>query len=64
MRARFVPQHRQTLVHQQLRRFLGTRATRKIRSAQRLVEALNLAGLPHPLAQLAGKLREAASQAA
>jgi hypothetical protein len=58
-----MPQHRQTPVHRQLRRFLGTRATRKIRSAQRLVEALDPARLPHPLVQLAAKLLDAASQA-
>lgn len=58
-----MPQHRRTPVHQQLRRFLGTRATRKIRSAQRLVEALDLARLPGPLAQLAARLLEAASPA-
>ena len=57
-----MPQHRGTPVHHQLRRFLGTRATRKIRSAQRLVEALGLARLPRPLVQLAARLREAASQ--
>jgi hypothetical protein len=56
-----MPQHRGTPLHQQLRRFLGTRATRKIRSAQRLVEALTVDQLPHPLAGLAAKLREAAS---
>jgi len=57
-----MPQHRREPVHHQLRRFLGTRATRKIRSAQRLVEALDLARLPHPLVQLAARLLEAASQ--
>ena len=57
-----MPQHRLAPVRQQLRRFLGTRATRKIRSAQRLVEALDLARLPHPLAQLAARLHEAATQ--
>ena len=57
-----MPQHRLAPVHDQLRRFLGTRATRKIRSAQRLVEALDLARLPHPLEQLAARLLEAASQ--
>ena len=51
-----MPQHRRTPVHDQLRRFLGTRATRKIRSAQRLVEALDLARLPRPLAQLAAMM--------
>lgn len=57
-----MPQHRRAAVHQQLRRFLGTRATRKIRSARRLVEALDLARLPHPLAQLAARLRDASLQ--
>lgn len=51
-----MPQHRRTAVHHQLRRFLGTRATRKIRSAQRLVEALDPARLPRPLEQLMSKL--------
>ena len=57
-----MPQHRSTPEHRQLHRFLGTRATRKIRSAQRLVEALGLAGLPRPLVQLAARLLEAASR--
>lgn len=51
-----MPQHRQTPVEQQLRRFLGTKATRKIRCAQYLVEALDLARLPRPLVLLAAKL--------
>ena len=55
-----MPQHRGTPVHQQLHRFLGTRATRKVRCAQRLVEALDLAQLPRPLAQLAARLIKAA----
>jgi len=58
-----MPQHRGTPVNRQLRRFLGTRATRKIRCAPRLVEALGLARLPHPLLRLEAKLREVASQA-
>lgn len=53
-----MPQHRGTPVHQQLRRFLGTRATRKIRAARRLVEALTVPRLPPPLAGLAAKLLE------
>ena len=53
-----MPQHRHAPVQHQLRRFLGTRATRKIRSARRLVEALDLARLPHPLARLAARLLE------
>jgi hypothetical protein len=57
-----MPQHRHTAVHQQLRRFLGTRATRKIRCAHLLVEALNVAQLPYPLAQLAAKLLKVASR--
>lgn len=57
-----MPQHRRIPVHQQLRRFLGTRATRKIRSAQRLVEALDLARFPRPLAQLSARLLQVASQ--
>ena len=56
-----MPQHRGEATHRQLHRFLGTRATRKIRSARRLVEALDLARLPRPLAQLAGRLLEAAA---
>ena len=47
-----MPQHRGTPLHHQLRRFLGTRATRKIRSAQRLVEALDPARSPRPLVKL------------
>ena len=54
-----MPQHRHTPAQAQLRRFLGTRATRKIRCAQRLVERLNPARLPRPLAQLAARLVEA-----
>jgi hypothetical protein len=57
-----MPQHRHAPEHRQLRRFLGTRATRKIRSAQRLVEALDLVRLPHPLVQLATRLLDSASQ--
>ena len=54
-----MPQHRDSPTHHQLHRFLGTRATRKIRSAKRLVEALDLAHLPRPLAQLAARLKAA-----
>lgn len=57
-----MPHHRSEPVHQQLRRFLGTRATRNVRCAKRFVESLALARLPHPLVQLAARLREAASQ--
>jgi hypothetical protein len=57
-----MPQHRRTPVHGQLHRFLGTRATRKIRSAQRLVEALDPARLPRPLGQLMSRLLEAPRQ--
>ena len=52
-----MPQHRGEPAHDQLRRFLGTRATRKIRSARRLVEAMDPGRLPHPLVQLAARLR-------
>ena len=54
-----MPHHRETPVHQQLHRFLGTRATRKIRCARRLVEALDAARLPGPLVQLAARLETA-----
>src|SRR5262249_55525784 len=56
-----MPQHRLTPVEQQLRRFLGTRATRKIRSARRLVERLDIDRLPRPLVQLATRMLEVAS---
>jgi len=56
-----MPQHRAERVHDQLHRFLGTRATRKIRSARHLVEALELDRLPRPLAELAAKLLDPAS---
>lgn len=52
-----MPQHRGTPVPQQLRRFLGTRATRKIRAARRLVEALAVDQMPPPLAALVATLR-------
>jgi hypothetical protein len=55
-----MPQHRGTPVHDQLHRFLGSRATRKIRSAQRLVEAAGLGRLPRPLMQLRARLLDAA----
>ena len=51
-----MPHHRLTPVEQQLRRFLGTRATRKIRSARLLVERLEVGQLPRPLSQLAARL--------
>jgi len=54
-----MPQHRHSPTHRQLHRFLGTRATRKIRFAKHLVEALDLADLPRPLGQLAARLRAA-----
>lgn len=49
-------EHRRSPVPHQLRRFLGTRATRKIRCARRLVEALDPTRLPRPLAQLAARM--------
>jgi hypothetical protein len=57
-----MPHHRRAPVHHQLRRFLGTRATRKIRSAQHLVQALDQDRLPLPLARLAAKLLEATAR--
>jgi GNAT superfamily N-acetyltransferase len=53
-----IPQHRGTPVARQLHRFLGTRATRKIRCAPRLVDALPDGRLPRPLALLSDRLRE------
>jgi hypothetical protein len=55
-RLQAMPQYRHTPVDRQLHRFLGTRATRKIRSARRLVEALDPGRLPRPLVQLAARL--------
>jgi hypothetical protein len=51
-----MPEHRGSPVQNQLRRFLGTRATRKIRCAPLLVEALDPSRLPRPLAGLAARL--------
>ena len=51
-----MPEHRHTPVDRQLHRFLGTRATRKIRSARLLVEALDPGRWPRPLVQLAARL--------
>lgn len=55
-----MPHHRLTPVDQQLRRFLGTRATRKIRSARCLVERLDVERLPRPLMQLAAMVFDTA----
>jgi hypothetical protein len=55
-----MPHHRLTPVDNQLRRFLGTRATRKIRSARSLVERLEVDRLPPPLMKLAARLFDAA----
>lgn len=46
------PQHRDGATSQQLRRFLGTRATRKIRYGRLLVEALDLGRVPVPLSRI------------
>lgn len=51
-----MPQHRHSPVHRQLHRFLGTRATRKVRSARLLVDKLDLSDLPRPFAGLASRL--------
>ncbi len=58
-----MPEHRGSPVDRQLHRFLGTRATRKIRCAKLLVEKLDLAnpgagGLPRPFAGLVKYLVE------
>ena len=53
-----MPEHRQSHIHRQLHRFLGTPATRKIRCAKLLVERLDLAKLPFPFAGLASRLIE------
>ncbi|HEU4557901.1 MAG TPA: TOPRIM nucleotidyl transferase/hydrolase domain-containing protein [Longimicrobium sp.] len=54
-----MPHHRHTPVDQQLRRFLGTQATRKIRCARSLAERLDPDRLPRPLMQLAATLFDA-----
>jgi hypothetical protein len=46
------PQHRDGATSQQLRRFMGTRATRKVRYGRFLVEALDLARTPPPLLRI------------
>ncbi len=48
------PQHRDGATSQQLRRFLGTRATRKIRYGRLLVEALDVDHAPLPLRRVLG----------
>lgn len=58
-RLQAMPEHRDSPVERQLHRFLGTRATRKIRAARRLVEALDPAALPRPLARLAARMQAA-----
>lgn len=47
-----MPQWRSRATGEQLRRFLGTRATRKIESAPLLVDALDLERVPRPLERL------------
>jgi hypothetical protein len=49
------PQWRGQLVEAQLRRFLGSGATRKLRYARLLAGALDLARLPHPLEAVLAK---------
>ena len=41
-------------LHEQLRRFMGSGGSRKIRYARYLVDALDLTGVPRPLDQLLG----------
>ena len=58
-----MPAHRGSPIDRQLHRFLGTRATRKIRCAKLLVEKLDLAkpgGVPRPFAGLTNYLVEGA----
>ena len=50
------PAQRDRTDEQQLHRFLGTRAGRKIRYAQLLVEALELSQVPAPLADLLARI--------
>lgn len=47
-----MPEWRSRSTEEQLRRFLGTRATRKIESAPLLVDALDLDRVPRPLERL------------
>lgn len=51
-----MPAHRERALPAQLHRFLGTRATRKIRCARRITERLSPAALPPPFARLAERL--------
>ena len=51
-----MPEHRTKRVEDQLHRFLGTRATRKIRCGRLLVEALGPQALPRPLQLLLSHL--------
>ena len=46
------PAQRERSLHQQMRRFIGTRSGRKIRYARLLVEALDGTNVPPPLDQL------------
>jgi hypothetical protein len=57
-----MPHHRGSPVDRQLHRFLGTRATRKVRLAALLVDAIELDRLPHPLAALASRMLETGTQ--
>ncbi len=50
------PAQRDREPHQQLRRFLGTRSGRKAMYAEALVEALDLARVPAPLAGLLARV--------
>lgn len=58
------PAQRERPVEQQLRRFLGTRSTRKIRYARLLVEALPPDRVPEPLARLFERLAVVGQQPA
>lgn len=59
-RLQAMPQHRGRPVERQLHRFLGTRATRKVRSGALLVDAIELDRFPQPLAALAARMLESA----
>jgi hypothetical protein len=53
-----MPEHRHSPAHRQLHRFLGTRATRKIRCAKLLVDELDFSRLPHPFVGLVERIRD------
>ena len=58
------PAQRERSLHAQLRRFLGTRAGRKVRYGSLLIDAMALAHVPRALGLVVAHAREAARQAA